>query len=115
MELSGVRGTQLSIFLIGWTAYALTYFLRKPLGVIKVDMESELSLSKNQLGLLDTALLMPYAVMQMLLGPLGDRYGARRTFGICMVLSALSTMTFGIWSSTSMFALLLFLNGTFQV
>ena len=32
---------------------------------IKADMESELSLTKSNLGWLDTSLLLPYAVMQV--------------------------------------------------
>ena len=34
---------------------------------IKADMESELSLTKSNLGWLDTSLLLPYAVMQVML------------------------------------------------
>ena len=53
------------VFIIGWIAYASTYFLRKPLGVIKSDIESELKFSKSQLGIFDSALLLPYALVQV--------------------------------------------------
>ena len=53
------------VFIVGWIAYASTYFLRKPLGVIKSDMESELKFSKSQLGVFDSALLLPYALVQV--------------------------------------------------
>ncbi|XP_062569176.1 probable sulfoacetate transporter SauU, partial [Saccostrea cucullata] len=79
---------QAVIFILGWLAYASTYLLRKPLGVVKTDLEESLSIGKTQLGWLDTALLLPYALMQMLLGPLGDRFGPRRTFGVCLLMSA---------------------------
>lgn len=102
------------MFIVGWFAYASSYCLRKPLGVIKTDLETELSMSKSQLGFLDTALLLPYAVMQMLLGPVGDKFGTRRTFGVCLILSALSMVSFGYWSNFYMFCMLLFLNGTAQ-
>ncbi|XP_046354292.2 putative glycerol-3-phosphate transporter 5 [Haliotis rufescens] len=105
---------QVCIFVTGWLSYASTYLLRKPLGVVKADMEKVLGYGKTQLGWLDTALLLPYAVMQMLLGPLGDRFGARRTFGFCLILSSLSMITFGYWSSFSMLFLLLFINGSAQ-
>ncbi|WAR25463.1 G6PT3-like protein [Mya arenaria] len=81
---------QVVVFTVGWLAYASTYCLRKPLGVVKTDLETELSMSKTQLGLLDTALLLPYAVMQILLGPMADKFGARKTFGVGLVLSAAS-------------------------
>jgi sugar phosphate permease len=76
------------VFVVGWVAYAATYFLRKPLGVvsifqfkkstprilaskienlkkIKSDMEAELGFTKAQLGLFDSALLLPYALVQV--------------------------------------------------
>ncbi|KAK3101363.1 hypothetical protein FSP39_003025 [Pinctada imbricata] len=105
---------QILVFGLGWLAYASTYFLRKPLGVIKTDLKDKLSVTTTQLGWLDTALLLPYAIMQMLLGPIGDKFGARKTFGVCLIASALSMITFGMWSQYYMFILLLFLNGTAQ-
>lgn len=114
MFSSPLQRSQTIIFLLGWLAYASTYLLRKPLGVVKTDLEESLSIPKTQLGWLDTALLLPYAVMQMLLGPLGDRFGPRRTFGTCLLLSAISMATFGSWSNFWMFFFLLFINGSAQ-
>ncbi|XP_053377158.1 uncharacterized protein LOC123529818 isoform X2 [Mercenaria mercenaria] len=114
ISCSPLQRRQILIFVVGWFAYASTYCLRKPLGVIKTDLENELSISKTQLGLLDTALLLPYAVMQMLLGPCGDRFGSRKTFGVCLLFSGLSMASFGLWSNFYVFCLLLFLNGTAQ-
>lgn len=111
---SPLQRRQILVFVVGWFAYASTYCLRKPLGVVKTDLENELSISKTQLGLLDTALLLPYAVMQMILGPIGDRIGPRKTFGICMLLSGVSMVTFGWWSNFYIFCMLLFMNGTAQ-
>lgn len=109
-----LRLRQCLAFALGWIAYAATYFLRKPLGVIKADLQSFMSLSNAQLGWLDTALLFPYAFMQIILGPLGDRFGARKTFGVCMMLSALSMISFGYFSNFMIWFILLFLNGTAQ-
>ena len=36
MERWNIRKGQTIIFVIGWIAYASTYFLRKPLGVVSV-------------------------------------------------------------------------------
>lgn len=102
------------IFGLGWLAYGSTYLLRKPLGVIKADLESELHLSKSLLGLLDTAMLLPYALVQLVASSLGDRFGPRRTMSVCMCLSAVSMATFGWWSNVPMFLLLLFMNGASQ-
>lgn len=35
--------------------------------------------------------------LQMLLGPLGDKFGPRKTFGACLFLSALSMVRFKTW------------------
>ena len=77
-------------FIVTWLSYASTYLLRKPLGVIKPDLEKTLQLKKTEIGWLDAALLLPYAVMQMLLGGLGDKIGARRALTICLMGSAFS-------------------------
>ncbi|KAK3585979.1 hypothetical protein CHS0354_038533 [Potamilus streckersoni] len=111
---SPLLGRQILIFAVGWLAYASAYFLRKPIGVVKTDLESELSFTKSQLGLLDTALLLPYAVMQILLGPVGDKFGPRKTFGICLLFAAVSMASFGHWSNLYVFLFLLFFNGTAQ-
>lgn len=63
--MSFVRQRLIIVFLTGWLAYATTYFLRKPLGVIKSDMENELGFTKSELGIFDSALLLPYALVQV--------------------------------------------------
>lgn len=60
-----VKQRLIIVFVVGWLAYGSTYFLRKPLGVIKSDMENELKFTKSELGLFDTALLLPYALIQV--------------------------------------------------
>ncbi|XP_063438082.1 uncharacterized protein LOC134719066 [Mytilus trossulus] len=111
---TALKKRQILIFVLGWIAYASTYLLRKPLGVIKSNLETDLHFSKTELGWLDTALLFPYAVMQMLLGPLGDKFGARKTFSCCLILSGLSMILFGWTDGFYGMFVLLFLNGTAQ-
>ncbi|XP_067929281.1 sugar phosphate exchanger 3-like isoform X2 [Watersipora subatra] len=109
-----VSGQQMVIFVLGWLAYASTYFLRKPLGLLKVAIERDLGLTTAQLGLLDASLLLPYAVAQIAFGSLGDTFGPQRIFGFCLIASGLSMVTFGLWSSVEALCLLLFLNGLAQ-
>jgi OPA family glycerol-3-phosphate transporter-like MFS transporter 1/2 len=63
--MSFIRQRLILVFIVGWVAYASTYFLRKPLGVIKSDIESDLKFTKSQLGIFDSALLLPYALVQV--------------------------------------------------
>ena len=90
------RRYELLLFLVLWIGFGSTYFIKKPLGVIKSDMKTDLDLTKFQLGGLDTALLFPYAAAQVLLAPLADRLGTRMTLTICYVIAALSMIAFGL-------------------
>ncbi|GAB1603688.1 sugar phosphate exchanger 3-like [Argonauta hians] len=112
--MSDLRDNQIIIFLLGWIAYASTYLLRKPLGVVKADMEEVFAISKPELGWLDTAMLFPYAFVQIILGPLGDKIGSRVTLSCCLIMSALSMITFGMWTEFHAFFIILFLNGAAQ-
>ena len=50
----------------------------------------------------------------MFFGQLGDKFGARRTFGYCLIAAGVSMFTFGNWNSFGLLSFLLFLNGAFQ-
>ena len=43
---SSVRRGQILSFSLVWLAYFVTYLLRKPLGVVKTDIATDLGLSK---------------------------------------------------------------------
>ena len=62
------------VFAVSWLAYATSYFLRKPVGVLKPSMEKELGFTSSMLGCLDVALLLPYALVQV------GRVGCRSRF-----------------------------------
>uniref|UniRef100_T1JHQ2 Major facilitator superfamily (MFS) profile domain-containing protein n=1 Tax=Strigamia maritima TaxID=126957 RepID=T1JHQ2_STRMM len=97
--MNSLRKRQILVFLTGWVAYAATYLLRKPLGVIKSDLETSLAYTKFQLGWLDTALLLPYACIQIFLGSLGDRLGARITMSLGLVMSGIALLSFSMWTN----------------
>ena len=54
-----------NVYCLCWLAYCSTYFLRKPLGVIKTDLGADLGLSKTQLGWCDLTLTLPYGLVQV--------------------------------------------------
>ncbi|XP_030855909.1 glucose-6-phosphate exchanger SLC37A2 [Strongylocentrotus purpuratus] len=51
---------------------------------------------------------------EIVLGSLGDRVGARKTLGFCLILSALSMVSFGYWPNLYILCLHLLLNGAAQ-
>ena len=112
-KMTPLSRAQFLCFLLVWLAYASTYLLRKPLGVIKADLGEELGVSANvtvclytytyicirqwgtiwrflpefdvvnescicqagkvQLGWCDTALVLPYAAIQIFWPGIADR------------------------------------------
>ena len=70
---SSVRRSQILTFGLVWLAYFVTYLLRKPLGVVKTDIAADLRLGKAELGWCDTALVLPYAGVQIFLPAITDR------------------------------------------
>ncbi|XP_037079274.1 putative glycerol-3-phosphate transporter 3 [Pollicipes pollicipes] len=112
--MTPLRLRQLFTFALLWVGYALTYFLRKPLGVIKGDLRAFAGLNEAQLGWLDAALLAPYALAQMALAPAGERLGPRRTLGFGLLSAGAAMVTFGLWGGAGAMALMLALNGAAQ-
>ncbi|XP_014663693.1 PREDICTED: sugar phosphate exchanger 2-like isoform X5 [Priapulus caudatus] len=88
--LRQLLGRRFLVFAIAWLAYASGYLLRKPIGVIKVDLEQEFKFTKLQLGWMDSALTLPYATFQVLFGSVGDTLGARRTSSAGLLIAAVS-------------------------
>ncbi|XP_076053433.1 uncharacterized protein LOC143032475 [Oratosquilla oratoria] len=114
MKVTRYRVHQAIVFTILWCAYGSTYLLRKPVGIIKGDMEQELKLSTASLGWLDVALLLPYAVVSIFFGSTGDQIGPRATLSGGLLGAALACVSFGSWNSMGLFLGLLALNGMFQ-
>ena len=106
------KSYRILVFVVLWFGFGSTYLLKKPLGVIKSDIAEDLNLSKFELGMLDTALLLPYAVMQVFLGPLADHQGPRKTLASCLLLGGVSMAFFGLTNSFHFSLLMLFLCGT---
>jgi len=114
MGISVLRKFQFLTFGAAWLAYAGTYFLRKPLGVIKPLLESDLKFTKSQLGWLDVALLGPYSLAQVSSSKLADRFGPRLTISLCLALAGTAMFTFGFWDSYYMLFILMAINGAAQ-
>ncbi|KAF2360020.1 Major facilitator superfamily, partial [Trinorchestia longiramus] len=92
-----------------WLTYASSYLLRKPLALVKTNMMLDLDLSLTSLGLLDVALLLPYALVSLSLGWLADAWGARLVLGLGLCIAAFFFALIGQASSMIVvFVLLLF-------
>jgi len=74
--------------------YFLTYLLRAVIAVVAPDLVSEIGLSAAELGLLTAAYLGAFALFQLPLGVLLDRYGPRRVQAALLGVAALGCLLF---------------------
>ena len=68
---------QLTIFALFTCAYFLSYFYRSANAIIAPDLRSELNLNAADLGLMTSVFFASFALMQLPLGRLLDRFGVR--------------------------------------
>jgi len=96
---------------LGWICiYSATMILTPLLPII----EAEFNLSHAQAGLLVSAYMLPYSLMQILSGYLSDKSGTRKPFFILAVFGA-SISTILIWLAKDLYTILVlrFLVGLF--
>lgn len=80
-----IIATALAPFAIG---YLLSYLLRAVNAVVAPDLVADLALTPAELGLLTSAYLLAFALFQLPLGILFDRYGPRRVQAALLTLAA---------------------------
>src|SRR5574341_1991270 len=76
--------------------YYLSYFYRYVNAVIARDLVRDFSLVPADLGLLTSAYFLSFALFQIPLGVLLDRYGPRRCTATLFCVAALGALTFGL-------------------
>jgi predicted MFS family arabinose efflux permease len=75
-------------------AYFLSLFFRSVNAVIAPDLVAELGLSAANLGFLTAAYFLAFALFQLPLGVLLDRFGARRVQAAMVAIAALGELVF---------------------
>lgn len=80
-----IIATALAPFACG---YLLSYLLRAVNAVVAPDLVADLALTPAELGLLTSAYLLAFALFQLPLGVLFDRYGPRRVQSVLLALAA---------------------------
>lgn len=98
-----------------WGLGALFYFyenfLQVSVSVIVDDLMRELHVSASQMGNLSAFYLYPYAILQIPVGILVDRYGPRRLLTSATVICALGAILFGMSHTFAMAAAGRFMMG----
>ncbi len=86
----------LAVFLPFATGYFLSFFFRNVNAVIAKDLARDFALSPSDIGLLTSAYLLAFAVAQLPVGVLLDRYGPRRVMASLLCMAGCGALTFGL-------------------
>lgn len=84
------------IFLISWLAYAGLYLGRKNFSVAMPRLQEDGGLDKFQLANLLFVYSLMYTLGQFVMGPLADRFGARKVVGAGLLLAAAANIGMGL-------------------
>lgn len=95
-------------------AYAAYYLCRKNLSVLLPSLSGHLGHTRQDLASLVFVYSFAYAAGQFLMGPLSDRFGARRVVTVGMLASSAATVGFGVSSSLAALAAFQAVNGIAQ-
>jgi OPA family sugar phosphate sensor protein UhpC-like MFS transporter len=99
-----------------WFIYGTLYFTRQAFGVAKVAIghDERVSLSRDDMGMVDSAFLTTYMLGQFIFGPLGDRFGPRRILLAGVTLSVLAAVASGFATTFAAFTALAVVQGVAQ-
>ena len=76
------------------SGYLMSYLLRAVNAVVAPDLVRDAGLSPAELGLLTAAYLGAFALFQLPLGVLLDRYGPRRVQSVLLLVAAMGVLGF---------------------
>ncbi|MDC0935874.1 MFS transporter [Pirellulales bacterium] len=103
-------------FAVTWLIYASLYLTRKSFAVAKVAFpeDASVTLTRADLGRIDSYYLTAYMAGQFLFGPLGDRLGPRRILLAGMALSVATAIAYGFSTGFVVMAVLAAVQGIAQ-
>ncbi|XP_067910101.1 glucose-6-phosphate exchanger SLC37A4a [Heterodontus francisci] len=105
---------RVSIFTAMFVGYTLYYFNRKTFSFVMPSIMEEVTLEKDDLGLITSSQSLAYAISKFISGVLSDQISARMLFCSGLFLVGVINVFFS-WSSTvTAFAVLWFFNGLAQ-
>ena len=92
----------LRIFIPFALGYFLSYFYRVVNSIIAGDLTTELNLNATELGFLTSTYLIAFAVIQLPLGVLLDKYGPRKIEAVLLLFAAMGSAIFASTTSFNM-------------
>jgi OPA family glycerol-3-phosphate transporter-like MFS transporter len=105
---------QIRIFALSWLAYAAFYFPRSAFSAAKVGVLEEGFLTRQTLGLLDSAYLAAYAIGQFVWGACAEKYGTRVVVAGGLIMAGIASLLMGIVPAVALFLPLMIVQGLAQ-
>ena len=94
--MPNIKTKRWKIFAVLSLMYVLAYFYRVSMAVVARDLSIDLGLSAAMVGTLSGLFFYVYALVQIPLGPLIDRFGGRLVISACGVLTVAGTLLFAM-------------------
>jgi sugar phosphate permease len=105
---------QARIFALSWLGYAAYYFPRSAFSAAQLGILDEGFLSRQNLGLLDSAYLAAYAVGQFVWGACAEKYGTRVVVAGGMLMAGVASLLMGVIPAVALFLPLMIVQGLAQ-
>lgn len=92
IQLFSLATPQMRAFHLSWLAFFVCFFAWFALAPLMPVIKGEFGLSKDQIANINIAAVGITILVRLLIGPLSDRYGPRKTYTALLVLGALPVL-----------------------
>ncbi|MBQ5391997.1 MAG: MFS transporter [Spirochaetales bacterium] len=115
MDMTAGRDSSSRIKMIGlmgfYLAYFLSYFIKLSPSIIMPVLQARFNFTSGQTGFISSMYFLPYATMQLFVGPLCRKFGAGPLTGAGMIIGAAGLLIFSNGTTIATLALGRFLLG----
>lgn len=105
IDLFSFSTPQMRAFHMSWIAFFSVFFAWFGIAPLMPIVREDLGLSQGQIGNTIVASVAATVLVRMLIGPLCDRYGARRVYSLLLMVGSVPVMGIGLANSYESFLL----------
>jgi NNP family nitrate/nitrite transporter-like MFS transporter len=103
LKLFDIRSVQMRTFHLTWLAFHLCFFGWFGVAPLMALIREDLDLTKGEIGWAATASVAVTILVRLIIGPLCDKVGPRRTYGWLLMLGAIPVALVGLANSYESF------------
>ncbi len=103
ISLLSMSSVQMRVFHLSWMAFFVCFFAWFAVAPLMPVIRDDLHLTKEQLANINIAAVLVTILVRLLIGPMCDRFGPRRTYTWLLALGALPVIGIGFAQSYEMF------------